>query len=105
MFHLLLELREALVFNMSSIMLNEVLNSDHLAIKEQIALKSAINVLGTAGEAPLHISIYKRDMHMMKMLLDAGANIMFRNDNGDTSLHVAARMGLSQVVELLYTFR
>ena len=83
-------------------MLNEVINSDHLAIEEQIALKAALNVLGTCGEAPLHISIYKRDTHMMKLLLEAGADIMFRNDNGDTALHVAARMGLSQVVELLY---
>ena len=81
---------------------NEVINSDLAALQERIDLGAPINFLGTCGEAPLHIAIYKRDDVMIRMLLDAGADIMFRNSNLDTALHVAARMGLSRVIEFLY---
>ena len=81
---------------------NEVINSDLASLAERIAAGAPINFLGTCGEAPLHIAIYKRDDAMIHMLLDAGANIMFRNTNLDTALHVAARMGLSRVIQILY---
>ena len=83
-------------------LLNEVINSDHAALQEMIDLKCPINVLGTCGEAPLHISIYKRDPEMVEMLMKAGADIMFENSNGDSALHVSARMGLYKVLEMLY---
>jgi hypothetical protein len=81
---------------------NEVINSDLAALAERIDAGAPINFVGTCGEAPLHIAIYKRDDKMIQMLLDAGADIMFVNSNLDTALHVAARMGLSRVVEHLY---
>ena len=83
-------------------LLNEVINSDLAALEELLALKSPSNVLGSCGEAPLHIAIYKRDRRMLDMLMAAGANIMFPNSNGDTAFHVAVRMGLASFVELLY---
>jgi hypothetical protein len=81
---------------------NEVINSDITALAERIDLGAPINFLGTCGEAPLHIAIYKRDDNMIRMLIDAGADIMFGNSNFDTALHIAARMGLPRVVEYLY---
>lgn len=81
---------------------NEVINSDLAALAERIDAGAPINFVGTCGEAPLHIAIYKRDDTMIQMLLDAGADIMFQNSNLDTALHVAARMGLPRVVEHLY---
>jgi len=84
-------------------LLNEVINCDLAAVAEMLALNCPANVLGTCGEAPLHIAIYKRDRVMLDMLLAAGANIMFPNRNGDTAFHVAARLGLMDFVELLYS--
>jgi len=84
-------------------LLNEVINCDLAAVAEMLALKCPANVLGTCGEAPLHIAIYKRDRVMLDMLLAAGANIMFPNRNGDTAFHVAARLGLVSFIELLYS--
>jgi hypothetical protein len=83
-------------------LLNEVINSDHAALQEMIDMKCPINVCGTCGDAPLHIAIYKRDDKMIEMLMAAGADIMFPNSNGDTALHVAARMGLGNVIQMLY---
>jgi ankyrin repeat protein len=84
-------------------LLNEVINCDLAAVAEMLALNCPANVLGTCGEAPLHIAIYKRDRVMLDMLLAAGANIMFPNRNGDTAFHVAARLGLVSFIELLYS--
>ena len=84
-------------------LLNEVINSDHAAMQEMLDLQCPINVVGTCGEAPLHIAIYKRDERMLHILMEAGADLMYRNQNGDTALHVAARMGLAHFTELLYS--
>ena len=49
---------------------NEVINSDLTALAERIDAGAPINFMGTCGEAPLHIAIYKRDDSMIQMLLE-----------------------------------
>ena len=83
--------------------LNEILNSDYHDLAERIAENpTSINVLGNCGESPAHIAIYKNDIKMLKMLLDAGAKPNFINLNSDTLLHVATRLGSIESVKLLY---
>lgn len=83
-------------------LLNEVINSDMAGLAEVIDSGRNVNILGICGEAPLHIAIYKRDEKMINMLLDAGADIMYRNAQLDCAMHIAARMGLANIVRQLY---
>lgn len=84
--------------------LNEVLNSDYKDLAERLedTLDGSINLLGTCGESPAHIAIYKNDKRMLKMLLDAGSEPNFMNLHGDTLMHVAALLGSIEFVTLLY---
>ncbi len=83
--------------------LNEILNSDYHDLAERIVENpTSINILGNCGESPAHIAIYKNDIRMLKMLLEAGAEPNFINMNSDTLVHVAARLGSMESIKLLY---
>lgn len=83
--------------------LNEALNADYDDLQERIdENRSAVNLLGICGESPVHISIYKNDIKMLKILLDSGADPNSCNSKGDTAFHVAARLGSLECLELLY---
>lgn len=83
--------------------LNEILNSDFRDLSESLEKHpEAVNILGDSGESPAHIAIYKNDMRMLQMLLDAGAEPNFCNQNNDTLVHVAARLGSLEIIKLLY---
>ena len=84
--------------------MNEILNShydelDHLMSEENL---ESLNTIGTCGETPAHISIYKSDVNMLKMVLAAGYDVNLKNTNGDTIFHVAAKLGDLKSLELIY---
>lgn len=83
--------------------LNEILNSDYRDLSERIDKHpDAVNTIGVCGESPAHIAIYKRDVKMLKMLLDAGTSPNIVNQAGDSLVHVTARLGFFECLQLLY---
>lgn len=67
-------------------------------IEKGASIDSVANVLGSR---PLHITSYFGSVKIAQLLLNAGANINKKNDEGDTPLRVAAWMEQLQIVELL----
>jgi len=53
------------------------------------------------GDTLLHDAVGKRQYTMVGMLLDHGAKVNSRNDNGFTPLHVAAQNGDLEMIRLL----
>ncbi|KAJ1401201.1 hypothetical protein B484DRAFT_458038 [Ochromonadaceae sp. CCMP2298] len=85
------------------LILNEILNSDYRDLHERIdSNPGAVEEVGVCGESPSHIAIYKNDLQMLRILLDAGANPNMANDEGDALTHAAARLGYLPLLELLY---
>jgi len=83
--------------------LNEILNADHRDLSERIDKHpESVSIVGVCGESPAHIAIYKRDTKMLKMLLDAGTSPNIVNQAGDSLVHVTARLGFFECLQLLY---
>jgi ankyrin repeat protein len=64
---------------------------------------NAVFMMNDGGEeyTPLLTAVEEADLELIKMLLDAGANILYANGNGDTALHLAVQCNASEVLELL----
>ena len=86
--------------------LNEVLNGDYVHLTQLLEEGYPVDVLGVRGDGPLHIAVYRHDARMLQLLLDhiPRADINFQNVQGNTALHIAALMGLPDVLELLYSY-
>ena len=83
--------------------LNEILNADHRDLSERIDKHpESVSMVGVCGESPAHIAIYKGDTKMLKMLLDAGTSPNIVNQAGDSLVHVSARLGFFECLQLLY---
>lgn len=84
-------------------LIKEVLNADKDSIAELLeANPNRINFVSQCGESPLGIAIYKRDILMVKLLLSYGALPNYVNNNGDTSFHIAAKIGNIEILQILY---
>src|SRR5882672_3805841 len=62
------------------------------------------NSRGLQGEAPLHVAIisdHSSDNRLIRSLLSMGADVNVPNDYGDTPLHRAAYLGLTEKVRFL----
>ena len=56
--------------------------------------------------SPLMMCSKLGHVHIAKVLIESGAEINFKGgSNGNTSLHVAARMGIAEVLEFLLKMR
>jgi len=87
-------------------LIKEVLNADQDAIAEIIeAHPNKVNFVSQCGESPMAIAVYKRDIGMINLLLQAGAHPNHVNHHGDTSFHIAARIGSIEIVKMLYETR
>jgi len=85
-------------------LVKEVLNGDKDAIAEIIeAHPNRMNFISQCGECPMSIAVYKRDIHMVRLLLKAGANPNQANHQGDTVFHIAARIGSVSILKELYS--
>ena len=86
--------------------IKEVLNADKSALSEIIeANPNRLNFVSQCGECPLGIAIYKMDIGMVELLLQSGASVNLCNINGDTSYHIAARIGAFTILQMLYNTR
>jgi ankyrin repeat protein len=64
-----------------------------------------INALNSDGLTPLGLAIFKGgELNVIKALLDANADIFFRNCSGRTALHIAAYCNNPSVVKLLFQY-
>lgn len=84
-------------------LIKEVLNADTDALAEIIdANPDRVNFISQCGESPLGISIYRMHVEMVNILLAAGSDPNLKNKNGDTSFHIAARVGNVEILSILY---
>jgi hypothetical protein len=87
-------------------LIKEVLNADQDAIAEIIeAHPNRVNFVSQCGESPMAIAVYKRDIGMINLLLQAGAHPNHVNNNGDTAFHSAARIGNIEILKIMYETR
>ncbi|KAI1299277.1 Ankyrin-3 [Halotydeus destructor] len=66
---------------------------------EQLAAKKPL----PTEDGVLHLAVAKRDMDLLKQLLEAGALVNMQNATGQTILHVACTEGLENLVKLLHS--
>jgi len=60
-----------------------------------------INFTDSSGRIALYISILSKSMNAIKFLIQRGARISRKMQDGRTAIHLAAQYGLFEVVELL----
>ena len=60
-----------------------------------------VNYKGYKGDTALHIVTRKRQVDWVGFLLNNGANPSIPDANGDTALHLAARMGFEQAADYM----
>ena len=79
-----------------------VVNGDLDAVRQYIAAGSNLNEPEPmGGSSPLITAALFNKKEMVKVLLDAGARVDFRNNDGSTALHVAAFFCRPEIVKLL----
>lgn len=65
--------------------------------KEQTVVKKPPN-----GDTALHMALAKRDVELLKLLVDCGADVDVQNVDGETILHQACTEGLENYVRFLH---
>lgn len=89
-------------------LVREVLNDNVREIRRLAAyMKESprckdIDKLSDCGETVLHIAVYKWNRKMVKIFLEAGANPNQLNRHMLSSVHVAAKLGLIELLKDLY---
>lgn len=79
-----------------------VLTDNMEAVKQHIAAKSNLNEKDPyGGSSPLITASLFNKPEMAKVLIDAGADINFQNNDGATALHLAAFFCRPEIVKLL----
>ncbi|HEY6119814.1 MAG TPA: ankyrin repeat domain-containing protein [Pyrinomonadaceae bacterium] len=74
-------------------------------VKELLAMDAAlVGARDTDGSTPLHCATWKGHLDVVKLLLEAGAEVNAHNENshwGTTPLHAAAHANQAAIAELL----
>ncbi|QPH54853.1 ankyrin repeat domain-containing protein [Pontivivens ytuae] len=60
-----------------------------------------VNSRDSCGDTPLHVIVRRGDLHGVRLLIEAGADVNAIGDMGETPLHVAVGQGSPDVVEAL----
>ncbi|XP_050428286.1 serine/threonine-protein phosphatase 6 regulatory ankyrin repeat subunit A isoform X2 [Adelges cooleyi] len=58
-----------------------------------------------SGDMAIHLAAKRKDMDMIKILIDYGAGVDSKNGQGQTSLHIAAADGDENLVKYFYSVR
>lgn len=86
-------------------MIKAAKKGDVVAVKQLLKLAPSLsNARDKDGSTPLHCACWKGHVEVVRVLLDAGADINAKNQNdhyGDTALHAAAHGNQKDVVEIL----
>lgn len=53
----------------------------------------------------MHLAARKRDVDMVRILVDYGANVDVQNGEGQTALHIASELGDEALVKYFYGVR
>ncbi|CAE7527612.1 ANKRD31 [Symbiodinium natans] len=77
------------------------LENVQLLINAGADVNARVKVDGADHFCPLHDAVFFRDVDMVQYLLEKGASVNALNLDRMTPLHVAAKMGASEVAELL----
>ena len=94
--------------NNTSLLLKLVQNIDEESIEKidiilnnQFYNPQQINVQNKQGESPLYIATEKRIFSLVKLFLEKGANPNIQQQEGETSLHLAAFNNDVEIIEIL----
>eukprot|EP00002_Diphylleia_rotans_P024798 TRINITY_DN4898_c0_g1_i2.p1 TRINITY_DN4898_c0_g1~~TRINITY_DN4898_c0_g1_i2.p1 ORF type:complete len:574 (+),score=100.99 TRINITY_DN4898_c0_g1_i2:61-1782(+) len=82
-------------------------DSGHLECTQQLIRYHAnLNSAdGWLGNSSLHWAVRRKNVDIVRLLLQHGASVNLQNNEGNTPLHLAAKEGLSQIVEILISKR
>jgi len=87
------------------LMIKAAKKGDVAAVKQLLkADKDLTNARDKDGSTPLHCAAWKGHVEVVKVLIDAGADINAKSQNdhyGDTALHAASHGNQKDVVKLL----
>jgi ankyrin repeat protein len=87
------------------LMIKAAKKGDAAAVKQLLKLdKELTNARDTDGSTPLHCASWKGHVEVVRVLLDAGADINAKSQNehyGDTPLHAASHGNQRDVVKVL----
>lgn len=87
---------------MANAALHAALAGRRSAIAHLLVARGAdIRVADGSGWTPLHHAVYNGDLPSTAMILEAGADLLARNQKGETPLAVALERGHSEVADLL----
>lgn len=78
--------------------LDWIVSATNIAVDSSFTLNSSYSY---GGESLLHIATKKGNLSMVKLLIDAGANINIQDESGNTPLHYSAASGKKDVVKYL----
>lgn len=83
--------------------LEEVLQStsDVLFPAEMGRRKVSVTSADSEGDTPLHVMVWRKDRHAVKLLIGAGADVNAIGDMGQTPLHVAISQEDEEIVRAL----
>ncbi|XP_050310455.1 serine/threonine-protein phosphatase 6 regulatory ankyrin repeat subunit A isoform X3 [Anthonomus grandis grandis] len=64
-----------------------------------------LKAAATNGDTALHLAVRRKDIDMVRILVDYGTNVDIRNGEGQTPLHIAAAEGDEVLVKYFYGVR
>jgi len=77
-------------------------NGNIEAVKQHLAAGVDVNVKATGGGwTPLHYATVNDRKEITELLIDEGANVNAKDNDGDTALHIASGKGHKEIAELL----
>ena len=76
-------------------------NNNRLLTGMLLARKADPNVLGEDGKSPLTKAVFWENEELLFLLLDAGADVAFKNQDGTTALEEAQKNGYTRIEKIL----